>query len=124
MRVASCVLVNGDEARNARTALVFAANCVAWAFWRNHQNINVRPRFDEFEVNRQAMSEKESRALFHIGFEVIGIDVRLKFIGCQHHHDISIFGGIGDTHHLETLAFGLGNRPGAITQGDNNILCS
>ena len=55
----------------------------------------------------EAVREHQRRAVLHIGVQMVAIDVALQFVGRQHHHDVGPFGGLGDLHHLELLAFRL-----------------
>ena len=122
MGVAAGVLVDGDEARHAAAALVFRAHGMAGALRRDHQDVEIGARLDEVEMDVEAVREHQRRALLHVGREFVAVDVRLQFVGGQHHHHVRPFRGVGDTHDLDSFGLGLlgGRRAGS--QRDDDIL--
>ncbi|MPM74130.1 hypothetical protein SDC9_121115 [bioreactor metagenome] len=67
LRPATCVLLDGDEAGNARAALVFAADGVTGAFRRDHDHVHIRRRHDLAEMDVEAVRKGE-RVAFRKAF--------------------------------------------------------
>src|SRR5690606_38657414 len=98
MCVARSILMDRDKARNAAALLVFAANCMAWALWCDHDNVNGLLWLDEAEVNIEAVCECNRCAVTDVILNVILVDVSLKFIRGCHHKEIAPLGGISNIH--------------------------
>ncbi len=122
MRVAARVLMDGDQAGHAAAALVLGAHGVAGALRRHHQHVEVLARLDEVEMDVEAVREHQRRAVLHVGRELGAVDVGLKLVGRQHHHDVGPFGGVRHAHHLEALGLGLGGRGGARAKRGGDVL--
>ena len=109
-----------DQARHAASLEIFRAHRVAGALGGDHQHVEIGARLDEIEVHVEAVREQQRRALLHVGREFVAVDVRLQFVGREHHHDIGPFGGADDVEHLDAFGFGLlgGGRTRAQRHGD------
>jgi hypothetical protein len=94
---------------------------VARAFRRHHRNVEISARFDQAEMDVEAVREKKRRAVFHIGREIGLVDVRLQFVRRDHHHHVGPFGRVRIRHHLETGRFRLSGRS-AFTRRDRHVL--
>ncbi len=114
-RVAGRVLVNGDEAGNAAALLVFAANRVARALRRDHDDVERRLRLDQAEMDVEAVGEGDCCAVTDVAGDLGLVDVGLQFVRGRHHHEVGPLGGFGNGHDLEAVGFGLldgrPNRP-------------
>ena len=95
---------------------------MARALRRDHDDVEVGAGLDQVEVDVEAVREGEGRALLHVAGEMLRIDVALKFVGGEHHHEVRPFGGIGDVHDLQALAFGLLGRGRALAQRHDDVL--
>jgi hypothetical protein len=89
---------------------------VAGALRRHHQHVEVLAGLDQVEVDVEAVREEEGGALFHVGREVLAVDVGLKLVGGEHHDHVAPFGGLGHLHDLEACLLGLGHRGRALAQ--------
>ena len=58
-RGAGRILMNSEQARHTRAALVFAPHQMPRPFRRHHENIHVIGRFDKPVMNREAVRERE-----------------------------------------------------------------
>jgi hypothetical protein len=103
-------------------ALIFGAHGVARPLRRDHHDVEIGARFDQVEMHVEAVRKHQRRAVFHVGDEMIAIDVGLQFVGREHHHHVGPLGGLGDFHHLELLAFGLLDALRALAQRHRDLL--
>ena len=71
MCTAACVLMDSNQARNAAAALILAAHCVSGALGRDHDDVDIFRRFDQTEVNVEAVSECKCAARLHIAFQIV-----------------------------------------------------
>ena len=122
VRVAARVLVDRDEAGHAAAALIFRAHRVAGALRRDHQHVEIGARLDQVEVNIEPVREHQRCALFHIGRELVAVDLGLQFVRRQHHHDVRPFGRGGDVHDLDAFGLRLLGRGGPRPQRDRDLL--
>ena len=66
MGIAAGILCNSNQARHAAAFLIFAADCVTGALWRDHDHVNVGTRFNQTEMNVETMGKGQSRPGFHM----------------------------------------------------------
>jgi hypothetical protein len=109
------VLLDRDQAGHAAAALVFRAHRVAGALGRDHEDVQVAARLDQVEVDVEAVSKGDRRAVLHVGRQVIPVEPGLKLVGGEHHDHVGPAGRLGRGHDLETGGFRLpgGGRAGA-----------
>ena len=69
----------------------------------------------------QPVREGNRRTVADVGFDVVAIDVGLKFIGRRHHHQVGPSGGFSNRQHLETISFGLLGRCRTCPQGNRHV---
>ncbi len=81
---------------------------MAGALGRDHEHVDIGPRFNELEVDVEPVGEGERAARLHVRREVVRVDRRLMLVGGQHHDDVGVRGGVGVGHHGEARAFRLG----------------
>ncbi len=67
----------------------------------DHQHVEIGTRVEQIEMHVEAVREQQRRALLHVVVQMLAVDIALQFVGGEHHHEISPFGGLGDFHHLE-----------------------
>ncbi|MFT3811133.1 MAG: DUF924 family protein [Micropepsaceae bacterium] len=79
-------------------------------------------RLDQVEMDVEAVREHQRRALLHVGFQVILVDVALQLVRRHHHDDVRPLRRIGDAHHLHAFGFGLGRGGRTGTQRHGQIL--
>jgi hypothetical protein len=70
----------------------------------------------------QTMGKGDRGALAQVVMDVFAVGVGLKFIGHGEHDEVAPGGGLGDAHHLQALAFGLGGAGGAFAQRHDDVL--
>ncbi len=100
------VLVNCDQARHAAAFDELAANRVAGAFWRHHDDVDIITRLDQGEMHVQAVGEGDRRTRLHVFVDVGVVSFGLQLIRHSHHDDVGPGGGFGDAHYLQAFAFG------------------
>ena len=122
MGVAGGVLVDRQQAGNTAAAHILRTHGVAGALGGDHQDVDVRARLDQLEVDVEAMGEKQGGALLHVPGQAVLVDVRLQFVRRQHHQDVGPGRGLVRGHHGEASTFGLLGRAGAGAQGDADVL--
>ena len=64
------VLCDGDQTRNALAFLVDAADQVAGAFGRDHEDVHALRRHDLAEVDVEAVAERDGVAALQVGRDV------------------------------------------------------
>jgi len=74
---------------------------MARALGCDHHDVEVGARFDQAEVDVEAMRERERRAMLQVCMQIVGVDRGLMFVGRQDHDDIGPGGGIGICHDAE-----------------------
>ena len=52
----------GDQAGHAAALEIFAAHRMAGTLWGDHQHVDVLARFDQGEMNIEAMGEQQRRS--------------------------------------------------------------
>ena len=85
-------------------------------------HVEIGARLDQIEMDVEAVGEHQRRALFHVGVQMIAIDVALQFVGREHHHHVGPFGGFGHFHDLELFALGLLHALRALAQRHRDVL--
>ena len=109
--------MNGNEAGNAAALLVFAANRVARALRRDHDDVERVLRLDQAEMNVEAVCESDGSAVADVAGDFSLVDVGLEFVRGRHHQKVAPLGSVGNGHDLEAVGFGLldgrPNRPSA-----------
>ena len=68
------------------------------------------------------MRDGERRAFPHIVAQLVGVELRLQFVGGQHHDDVGPFGRFGIGHDLEAGVLGLLRRGRAGAQRHDDVL--
>src|SRR6185437_11836489 len=122
VRLAGCVLVNGDQSGNSAAFGVHAANQVAGSFGRDHDNINICGRDDGFEMNAEAVGEREHFALRESWPDVLLEEVRLGLVGGKNLEPIGFLGGLGWRQNGEAIRFSLGGAATARIQTNNDVV--
>jgi len=120
--VAGSILVNGNEAGYAAALLVFAANRVAGALRRDHDDVERSLRLDEAEVNVEAVCESDGCAVADVAGNIGLVDVGLQFVRRRHHQQVAPLGGFGNGHHLEAIGFSLLDGRRAGLKSDDDVL--
>src|SRR6476659_3664664 len=121
VRITRSVLMDRNQARHARTTLIFRAHRVARPLGRYHQHVEIGARFDQIEMHVKAVREHQRRTVFHIFSKVIAINVALQLVGRQHHHHVRPFCRLGNLHDLEFFGFGFLHAGRALTQRHCNF---
>ncbi len=110
MRVAAGILMDGDQARDATAALIFAAHRVTGAFGGDHDHIEISAGFDQAEVDVETMSKSKRRAGFHVCVQIVRINGGLMLVWREHHDDVGPSGSFLVGHDLKASAFRLRGR--------------
>src|SRR5215470_12806390 len=121
MSVAGGILMDCEKAGDTAALLVLAADSMARALGGYHRDIEVRPWLDQAEVNIEPMGEEERRPLLQVGGDLGLVELRLKLVGDDAHHDVGPFRGFAAAHDRETGCFRLLGR-GSRANGDGDIL--
>ena len=94
---------------------------MAGALRRDHADRDVGRRFDQIEVDVEAVPEEQRIAVFQIRLDVAGEDVGLRGVGRQQHDDVRPLGDLGGGIDIETLLGDLGPRLRAFLQADLHL---
>src|SRR5882762_747874 len=111
----------GNEARHPGPPLILAPHRVPGALGGDHDDVEIGPGLDRAEMNVEAVGEEERRALFEVRGDFGLVEVGLKLVGDDAHHDVGPFGGLGIVHDGEARSLGLLCR-GTRTDGDGDVL--
>src|SRR6478672_526898 len=122
MSIAGGVLVDRNETRHASAALVFRTHSMAGSLGCDHQNVEIRARLDQVEMNIEPVREHQRCTVFHILCKVIAINVALQLVGRKHHHDVGPFGRFRDLHNLEFFGLGFFHSGRGLAQGNCDLL--
>ena len=119
--VAGCVLLHGDEARNAATLGVGTTHEMAWTLRRGHHNVDASGRNDAIKTNVETVSEEQRIAFGEIRRDV-GVIHRLLFgVRKKNHDHVSPLGGISNRHHGKSFGFSFGLRGRTLTQTHDDV---
>src|SRR6266481_793728 len=88
-RVAARVLMASEEARDAAAALVLAADEVAGALRRDHEDVHVGGRNDALEVDVEPVAERQVLALLQAGGDLGAVHVAGELVGDEDHDDVA-----------------------------------
>ena len=87
-RISRCVLLNGNQNRNATASNIFAAHEVTWALGGNHGDIDVGWGLDVAITNVETMTEEDRVTGFEVGLDRFGIEATLRGVWCEHHDQV------------------------------------
>ena len=119
-----CIVVHRHEAGHAAALDVFAAHGVAGALGRHHDDVDAFGRFDQAEVDVQAVGKGDRGAFADVVLDVFVPRVRLQFVGHGEHQDVAPGRGLGDAHDGQAFTFGLGGGGGAFAQRNGHVVCA
>ena len=88
---------------------------------RNHDDVEISAWNYLVEVDGETMREGEGGTLLDVGFDLIFVEVALKFVGGQNHDHIGITNRVGGVFYGQASGFCLGCRRRAFAQRDGNI---
>ena len=114
--LAAGVARHGDQAGHAAALDIGGPHRVARPFGRNHDDVQIRPRFDQLEVDVEPVGERQGRAFLQVRFERFRIQLRLKFVRGENHHQIRPRRRLAGLGHPEAGALRLGPGAGAGAQ--------
>lgn len=120
--LAGRVIVHGHEAGHAAALDIFAADGVARALRRHHDDIDARLRLDQAEMHVEAVGEGDGRAFAQIVVDVLLVGLGLKLVGHGEHDEVAPGSGFGDAHDLEALGFGLLGGGRAFAERHHHVL--
>ena len=115
------VLRDGDERRHALALGVEAADHVAGALGRDHDDVDVLVRLDQPEVDGEAVAEHERLALGEVRADVRGIDRGLLHVRQADHDDVGAADGLGGVIDLEAVLLGDGAGLRARVEADDDL---
>ena len=115
------VLGNRNEARHTATLRVSRTHRVTRTFRRDHHDIQIGARFDEFEMNVQPVPEREHCALPDVRLDLLTVDRGMLLIRREQHHEVRLRHRAGDVRDSETRALRLLPRLGAFAQANHDI---
>ena len=121
-RVAAGILFGRHQARHAGAAHVFGAYGVARPLGRHHEDVDVRARLDEAEVDVQAVGEGQGGALLQVVAELAVVDAGLHLVGSHDHHHVGVLGGLGRRQDGEAVLPGPGVVGGPCELRDGYVL--
>ena len=93
--LAARILLDGDEGGNAGAFDEDFAHAMAGGFGGDHGDVDIGGRFDEAEVDVEAVGEHQGFAFGEVRRDVGGVEIALDVIGYEHHHHVGGFGGLG-----------------------------
>ena len=110
---------DGDEAGHAAALLVLAADGMAGALRRDHDDVDRLLRLDQGEMDVEAVGEGHRRAVADVPAMWSLQMSAWSSSGRAHHDEVGPLGRVGDRHHLEAGLLGLlrGGRTGAERDG-------
>jgi hypothetical protein len=77
-----------NQAGNAAALHIFTTHRVARALGRDHDDVDIRWRFNQAEMNVEAMRKGKRRTRLHIALQIIVPNCSLMLIGGEDHDDI------------------------------------
>ena len=110
-----------NQIRNTLALGIGAADNVARALRRNHDNVDILRRDDLLEVDVEAVRKCEAVAGLEVRLDGFLIDIRLLLVRNQHHNDVARLGSLSRGHNGQAGSLCLLLVLGTGTQADNNI---
>ena len=125
-RLAAGVLVDRDQRGHAAALGVGRAHQVARTLGGDHDDVQILTRGDLAEVDVEAVSEGQRRALLDVRLDLLAIERALMLVGGQDHDHVGVGHGFCDRLDGQTGIGGLGRRGRTRTQrhgdGDAGVL--
>jgi hypothetical protein len=115
------VLRDGDQRGHALAVDELPAHQVAGALGGDHADGDVLGRLDQSEVDVQAVPEEQRVAILQVGLDVVGEDLGLRGVRCEHHDHIGPLGDLGRRSDLQTLLFDLDAGLRALFEADLDL---
>src|SRR5579862_3688823 len=94
---------------------------MAGGFGGDHRNIDIGRRFDEAEMDVEAVGEHQGFALGQVGRNVGGIEVALDVIGYEDHHHVGGLGGFGGRQDSEPGGGCFGAALAVLRESDDDV---
>ena len=91
--LAGGILFDSDQAGNALSGNIGAADGVARTLRRGHENVHIRRRDDPLVADVEAVREGDGFAFGHIRCDLAVVNIGLDFIIDEHHDDVGFFRG-------------------------------
>src|SRR5689334_11196765 len=93
---------------------------MAWAFRRDHEDINIRRRHDLAEMDVEAVPERNGIARLRVRLDTLCVERGLILVVDEDHDDIRLLAGLSDGEHGVPVADG--RIPGlAASQANHDI---
>jgi hypothetical protein len=102
-RVAGRILLHREQARDAAALRIFSANHVAGALGRDHEDVHVGRRLNEFEMDIEAVAEGEVLALGEPRLDLLVVDLGAHLVRHEHHDDVGLAGSLGGVENRQPL---------------------
>jgi hypothetical protein len=119
--LAGRVLVDGDEARDARALGVLAAHEVAGALRGGERDVDAGGRRDLVVVDAEAVAEEQQVALGDPVADLGLPDLAVQLVGDEEHHDVALAGRVGDAEDLVAVVAGLLHGLRVLAQADDDV---
>ena len=119
-RAAGRVLVDGEEAGRALALAEDLAHPMARRLGRDQAHVHVGRRLDAAEADVEAVREHQRVARPEVRLDLLAIQLRLRGVGDQDHHDVRFRGRLGRRAHVEALGLRPGARSAAFRQSHDD----
>ncbi len=96
-----------EQARHAAALGVLGAHEMAGALRRDHEDVHVGGRLDEFEMDIEAVAEGQVLALGEMRRDLGLVNLGAHLVGHQHHDHVGALGGFGGIEYRQALLGGL-----------------
>src|SRR6185503_10223669 len=124
MCLATRVLMDGDQGRNAAPFGIYPAHQVAGTLGRNHDDVNIGRRNDGLEMNAEAVGKAEDLALRETRLDILLVEVALSFVGSENLDPVGFLCCLGWRENREAIRFRLGGATPARVQTDNHAVAA
>ena len=114
-------MINRDERGHAFAFSVLAADDVAGALGRDHDDVHVLGRDDRLEVDGEPVAEEQRLALTQVRRDVLLVAGGLLGVGQRDHDDVGALHGLGGRDDFEALFAGDRDGLGAFVEADDDV---
>src|SRR5581483_8485790 len=115
------VLGNRHQRGHALTLDIKAPDHVARALGRDHDDVDVRRRLDQAEMDAQAVGKQQAFAGREVGGDILFVNARLLHVGQADHDDVGATHGLAGVENLESVLGRDGPRLGAGIKADDDL---
>ncbi len=121
LRVAGCVLMDGDQRRDTASLDVLAPYEMTGALRGDHRDIHIRRGSDVAEADAEPVGEQQEITRVEVRGDHVFVKLRLNLVGHENHDDVGPVNSRCRVHDLEAGLGGAGRSRRTVPQADDDV---